>query len=690
MLSILGAMYALQAVRSPINGVGILDPFNKPAPLLKTESIPNMVFIYLGKKIYRSIKARKVANQSTPTTTPAKESSTPVTDGNIADDFASEGAADHQSSTQDKVERTTTNSTCGHQFDAAAGSCPTCKSARKDRIIYRVRLFAGLILPFIVQALDVTIVASALPWIAADFHETGQLNWIIAAFNLTSAAFIPFWGQVADIFGRHVSIQTCLALMLVGSALCTGAPTSAYPVLLLGRAFQGLACAGLNVLVRIIIADKVTLRENARNWSAFSFLGGVLGWGLGPLIGGYITAQSTWRWCFGINLPIAFASMLLIYFVLRSELLGPQPLSQLDETTETGRRSTFAKRLKTIDVGGQVLFLFGFGLLILGLSWAGATYAWNSPAVLVTLILGLIITVLFITYEYHMSPGKALARRFPAQKAMVPWELIRNRDIGLLFYTSFATGMAMYSVLYFCNIYFTMVKLWSADQAGTQLLYFTPGLGVGVYISAFMCNSWPRKTFPPIFIGSILEMVGIGLIAWAIYTEHNPTVYGMMALTGVGTGLRVMPVPLHGIAQFPKKIAAVISLMAVAYPFGGTLGLTVMTTVFNNASGISNDSPLRDFATLKSLPVEQQAAVTNEAKMGVVWAFVAICPFMIICTITASFLGNVYINRSEEGENGRQNAIYEGVYLLKPFRKGSSKDKITTREHQSGEEQIPK
>ncbi|KZL78850.1 major facilitator superfamily transporter, partial [Colletotrichum incanum] len=490
-----------------------------------------MVLIYLGKKIYRSIKGSSKIQQPTsaePKSTPTDE---PPTEEGIYQD----------KNNQITVVKKPSASTCGHQYNSTSGSCPTCKSARRAQLKYRCKVFAGLLLPFVVQALDVTIVASALPWIASDFHETGQLNWIIAAFNLTSAAFIPFWGQVADIFGRHVSMQACLVLMLVGSALCTGAPLTAFPVLLLGRGFQGLACAGLNVLVRIILADKVSLRENAKNWSVFSFFGGVLGWGLGPVLGGYITSGSSWRWCFGINLPIAFVSMLIIYFVLRSELLGPQPIPQLDETTATGRRTTFVKRLQTIDIGGQVLFLLGFGLLILGFTWAGATYSWTSPAVLVTLILGVLISVSFVIWEYHMSPGNSLARRFPWQKAMIPWELVRNRDIGLLFYTSFATGMAMYSVLYFCNIYFTMVKLWSADQAGVQLLYFTPGLGVGVFISAFMCNSWPRKTFPPIFIGSILEMTGIGLLAWAIYTEHNPTVYGMMALTGVGTGLRVMP-----------------------------------------------------------------------------------------------------------------------------------------------------
>ena len=57
----------------------------------------------------------------------------------------------------------------------------------------------------------------------------------------------------------------------------------------------------------------------------------------------------------------------------------------------------------------------------------------------------------------------------------------------------------------------------------------------------FMCNIYPRKTFVPILLGSVIEAIGIGVIAWALYSEHTPTIYGMMALTGAGTGLRMMP-----------------------------------------------------------------------------------------------------------------------------------------------------
>lgn len=128
-------------------------------------------------------------------------------------------------------------------------------------------------------------IASALPWIAGDFGKISQLNWIAAAFNLTSASFIPFWAQMADVFGRNATLNASLVIMLIGSAMCTGAPTNAFPLLLLGRALQGVAAAGLEVLVQTILADKVSLQENAKNWSIFAFVSGV-SYALGPVIGG--------------------------------------------------------------------------------------------------------------------------------------------------------------------------------------------------------------------------------------------------------------------------------------------------------------------------------------------------------------------------------------------------------------------
>jgi len=300
------------------------------------------------------------------------------------------------------------------------------------------------------------------------------MNWIVSAFNLTSATFIPFWGQFADIFGRYAAIQTALITTLIGSALCSGAPVHAFPMLLLGRALQGAGCAGIMITSHVILADKVSLKENAKNNTIFAIVGG-LGYGIGPVIGGFLT-QASWRWCFIINIPIAVAGLVLAHFILRSELLGPQEVTRADGTSDAELPQTFMARVKTIDFGGQFLFLFGMGLLVLSLTWAGSYYAWSDVKIIATLAIGIILIISFLIWEYFMLPGSALSRKFPTQKAMIPLKLLLTRNAGLLMYINFLTGMAMYAVYYFVDLYFALVKNYGPGHAGINLIYYMPGL----------------------------------------------------------------------------------------------------------------------------------------------------------------------------------------------------------------------
>lgn len=216
-------------------------------------------------------------------------------------------------------------------------------------------------------------------------------------------------------------------------------------------------------------------------------------------------------------------------------------------------------------------------------------------------------------------------------------------------------------VLYYVDLYFTLILGYSASKAGVQLLYYVPGIATGVYLAMAFCNAWPRQTFLPLFLGSVLEAVGIGLLAWALSTRHVGTIYGMVALSGVGTGLRFMPGTLHAVGFFPpEKVASVVSLMGIAMPFGGAVALTVMTTVYNNL-------------------VEQQETMA----MAMVWAFVAICPFMGVCVVCAGLLGNVSIVKKsaegdeedgdEDAEEGPKHVVTEGSYLLALMRGRTAK-----------------
>ncbi|KAJ5676180.1 Major facilitator superfamily domain general substrate transporter [Penicillium macrosclerotiorum] len=495
---------------------------------------------------------------------------------------------------------------------------PEEAAENRKRRVYRWKLILGLFSPFCLQALDTTIVASALPYIATDFNQIKQLNWIISSFNLCSAAFLFFWAQLTDLFGRHVTLQAAIFIMMVGSAICTGAPTSAFSVLLLGRALQGVGAAGVNISIRTILADRVSLSEYALNWTIFALVSGV-SFSIGPVIGGYLT-QASWRWCFAINLPIAFIAMIVVFFILRKELQGPQDILQSEERTNS-RIGRFVARISTLDFGGQMLFLWGFGLLILALTWGGGNYSWSSAAVLAPIVVGGILSIGWVFYERCMAPGAVLSRIFPRQKAMMPWELLSQRDVGLLFLINFSIGIAMFAVMYFMDLYFALVEGKSSGSAGLALLYFLPGLGAGAYMAMFSSNVWPRQTFPALLLGSLTAAIGITVLAWAVHASKTSLIYGMMALVGHGVGIRLNPASLHGLAYFPAMTAQISCLVSFAVPFGGLVGLTIMSTVFTNKSGAHEGNP----------------------RSGIMWAFIAMIPFMWVSVLLTTFLGNVWI-----------------------------------------------
>jgi MFS family permease len=122
--------------------------------------------------------------------------------------------------------------------------------------------------------------------LTAPTDKLNQFNWIVNAFTLASTSSVLCYGQISDVFGRHTVIQAAILFVLIGSVL--GAGAQAWPMLLLGRGFQGLGFSGLTVVTRLILSDKVSLRENAKNNTLFNLLNGIA-IGVGPVIGGYLT-----------------------------------------------------------------------------------------------------------------------------------------------------------------------------------------------------------------------------------------------------------------------------------------------------------------------------------------------------------------------------------------------------------------
>src|SRR3954452_12593082 len=169
--------------------------------------------------------------------------------------------------------------------------------------------FSGLLLAMLLAALDQTIVSTALPTIVGELGGIDQLSWVVTAYMLAATVTIPLWGRVSDLYGRKRLFQAAIVVFLAGSAL-SGAAQS-LGELIAFRALQGLGAGGLMTLAMAIVADIIPPRERGR-YQGYIQMVFVVASVAGPLLGGVLVDNLSWRWAFYVNLPIGVIALTLI------------------------------------------------------------------------------------------------------------------------------------------------------------------------------------------------------------------------------------------------------------------------------------------------------------------------------------------------------------------------------------------
>src|ERR671939_449608 len=177
---------------------------------------------------------------------------------------------------------------------------------RRDLVLTVACLMLGLLL----AALDQTIVGTAMPRIVAELRGFEHYAWVTTAYLLTSTTVVPIAGKLSDMYGRKVFLLGSAALFVLTSALC--GLSQDMTQLIVFRGLQGMAGGVLTSTVFTVISQIFPPAERGRWQGLFS---GVFGLSsiVGPLIGGYLTDNLTWRWVFYVNLPVGLVALTVLW-----------------------------------------------------------------------------------------------------------------------------------------------------------------------------------------------------------------------------------------------------------------------------------------------------------------------------------------------------------------------------------------
>src|SRR5215207_153715 len=187
----------------------------------------------------------------------------------------------------------------------------------------RLAVTLGVITGMFLAALEATVVGTAMPTVIASLGGLNHYSWVFSAYLITSTITVPVWGKLSDLYGRRLLFQLGIAVFLLGSVLSGMAGTMTQ--LIAYRAVQGLGAGALVPLAMTIIGDVYTIEERARMQAYFSGVWGLASV-LGPIVGGFITDQLSWRWVFYINIPVGLAAALIMGFALREPKRTSRPV----------------------------------------------------------------------------------------------------------------------------------------------------------------------------------------------------------------------------------------------------------------------------------------------------------------------------------------------------------------------------
>ena len=392
--------------------------------------------------------------------------------------------------------------------------------------------------------LDSSIMNIALPHAKRTLHiSDANQQWVVTAYTLAFGSLLLFGGRIGDFVGRKKVLIASLLGFAAASAF--GGLAANQGELFAARALQGVFGAALAPAALAIIS--VVFTDPKERAKAFGVMGAISAGGaaIGLIAGGILTQYFSWRWCLGVNLPIAiFAALLATKFVHESRAPGD----------------------RTYDIPGVITATIGLFSLVYGFSRA-ASHGWGNSFTLTLFGLALVFLLTFVAIEIK------------APNPMMPLRVVTDRNRGGSYLGSMFVGAGLFAMFLFLGLYLQVILGYSPLKSGVAFLPFTAGI---IIFAGVASQLLPKIGPKPLMIpGLILAAIGMLLLtritpATAYATHVLPSLF----IISSGMALVFIPISttsLHNVGAHDAGVAS--ALINTSQQIGGSLGTALLNTI---------------------------------------------------------------------------------------------------------------
>jgi EmrB/QacA subfamily drug resistance transporter len=430
---------------------------------------------------------------------------------------------------------------------------------------------AFLCLAVLIIGIDDTVLSLVLPAISREFMASiSELQWMINAYLLAFVVLLLTMGALGDRFGRKRMFQ--IGLIVFGLSSLAAAFSTSMTMLIACRALMGFA--GAMILPQTLSIIRATFTESKARGQAIGIWAGifVLGYGIGPVVGGILMEHFEWRSVFFLNIPVAIIALAGGYFFIQES------------------RDRSAPRLDPI---GVILSITGLSALVYGIIKVGEE-GWTEGSVIISLCIGVIILVVFALWEIR------------SDHPMLPMRFFKNMSFTGANVAMTLVSFGTISLLFFLSQFFQSVQGYSPLDAAWRMLP-TAGLALVASIVAIQIARAVGLKLP-VCVGLLIGGFGLLYLSFADTNASYLWIFGGLTLTAVGIGLVFSPCTDSIMGSLPERKAGIGSAMdSTVQQLGGVLGIAVLGAILN-ATYLNK---VADLEVVASLPEEAYEAIRN-------------------------------------------------------------------------------